>query len=197
MRLPSALVALELLLVRIFRLDRAARIALLTCAVLATFALGTSAQVASAETVGEKIILRCTHNESLSGFSLSAYRQALRELVATTEEYSECSSLIRKAELAAASAGRGGGGGGQSAAPPVALAATPSQQKAIARATGSRPEAVKLGNQTIKPGVVHVDVASALSSLPTPLLATLAFLLACLLLVIGGVLRNRVRGHAD
>jgi hypothetical protein len=47
----------------------------------------------------------------------------------------------------------------------------------------------------LRPGVVHVDIASALSSLPTPLLATLAFMLACALLVAGRALRNRVRAH--
>jgi hypothetical protein len=41
---------------------------------------------------------------------------------------------------------------------------------------------------------VHASIASAFSSLPTPLLATLAFLLACLALVVGGAVRNRVRG---
>jgi hypothetical protein len=42
---------------------------------------------------------------------------------------------------------------------------------------------------------VHVGIASAFNSLPTPLLATLAFLLACLLLVAGGALRKRVRAN--
>jgi len=47
----------------------------------------------------------------------------------------------------------------------------------------------------IHPGVVHVDIASALSTLPTPLLALLAFLLACALLLLGRAVRNRVRAH--
>jgi hypothetical protein len=42
---------------------------------------------------------------------------------------------------------------------------------------------------------VHADIASAFSSLPTPLLATVIFLVACLLLVAGGAVRNRVRGR--
>ncbi len=50
----------------------------------------------------------------------------------------------------------------------------------------------------IHPGVVHVDVASALSSLPTPLLVIVAFLLACALALAGGKLAKRVRdGHSD
>jgi hypothetical protein len=149
------------------------------------------AQPASAS-VGETIVLRCTHAESLSGFSQSAYRQALKELSADTEEYSDCASRIREAQLAAASGSRGGGSG-QSGASPVAVTATPSEQRAITHAEHARPQSVKLGSGVIHPGVVHVDASSALSSLPTPLLATLAFLLACLLLVLGGALRKRVR----
>ena len=52
--------------------------------------------------VGEQIILRCTHGQSLSGFSQSAYRQALKELSADAEEYSRCAQQIRQAQLAAA-----------------------------------------------------------------------------------------------
>jgi hypothetical protein len=164
-------------------------------ALLAT-ALLVFAQTARAD-VGEKIILRCTHNESLSGFSQSGYRQALKELSADTEEYSDCSSLIRRAEEAAA-VGRSGANGGGSGATPVALAATPAEQRAITHAVHATPEPVKLGGGIIHPGVVHVDIASAFSSMPTPLLATLAFLLVCLALVVGAAVRKRVRaGSSD
>jgi hypothetical protein len=47
----------------------------------------------------------------------------------------------------------------------------------------------------VQPGVVPLDVASAVSSLPTPLLATLAFIIACALVLAGTVLRNRVRAY--
>ena len=147
--------------------------------------------------VGETIILRCTHGQSLSGFSQSSYSQALKELNADTEEYSDCSSLIRQAQVAAATGGRGGASvvAGQGGATPVAIAATPSEQRAITHAEHASPESVKLDGTVIHPGVVHANITSALSSLPTPLLATLAFLLACLLLVVGGALRNRVRAR--
>jgi hypothetical protein len=151
------------------------------------------AQPASAN-VGEQIILRCTHGESLSGFSQSAYHQALSEESSDAEEYSPCAEEIHEAELAAAAGSRGGGGsGGRGGAAPTAVAATPAEQRAIAHAVQGTSEPVRLGGGIVHPGVVHVDVASALSSLPTPLLVTLAFLLACLLLVIGGALRKRVR----
>jgi hypothetical protein len=148
-----------------------------------------SAAVASAN-VGEAIILRCTHNESLSGFSQSAYREALKELSADTEEYSGCSLRIHEAQLAAASGTHGGGGPG--AANPAAVTATPAQKRAIAHAVHTSPEAVALGGGVVHPGVVHTDISSALSSLPTPLLVILAFLLVCLLAVLAGSLRKRV-----
>ena len=59
--------------------------------------------------VGEQIVLRCTHGQSLSGFSQSAYRQALKELSADSLEYSPCGQQIRQAQLAALAAHRSGG----------------------------------------------------------------------------------------
>jgi hypothetical protein len=179
------------------RIARPKSLLVLLAALLATVMV--SAAPASAS-VGEKIIDRCTHGESLQGFSQSDYRQALHEMSADTEEYSDCSSLIRQAQLAAAAGGRGGdgggadGGGAQSAPGSVAVTATPSEQRAVTHAANGHPESVQLGGQEIAPGVVHANVASAFSSLPTPLLATLGFLLVCMLAIGGGVLRNRVRG---
>src|SRR4051812_20093315 len=107
--------------------------------------------------VGEQIILRCTHGQSLSGFSQSAYRQALKELSADAEEYTDCASLIRQAQLEAA-AGRGSSTASNAT---VALTATPTELTAVkhAQQTGSGPVAV--GGQVVHPGVVHADIASA------------------------------------
>jgi hypothetical protein len=142
--------------------------------------------------VGETIIQRCTHGQSLSGFSQSAYSKALKELSADAEEYTNCSNLIRQAQLAAA--GRGGSGltGLESVAP---VATTPAEQRSIASAAQAGAAPVRLQGGVVKPGVVHADIASAFSSLPSPLLAMLAFLAACLALVAGGAVRNRLRGN--
>ncbi|MGP0103574.1 MAG: hypothetical protein ACLPUT_18375 [Solirubrobacteraceae bacterium] len=170
---------------------RSAVLTALLAATLLAFAQPARANVA------EKIILRCTHNESVSGFSQSAYNQALKELSADTEEYSPCSSLIHQAQLAAAAGAQGGAGAGaaQSATP---IAPTPSERRAITHAAHAGSEPVKLDGRAIHPGVVHVEVASALSSLPTPLLAILTFLVVCVLALAGAALRNRVRaGRSD
>jgi hypothetical protein len=146
--------------------------------------------------VGEQIIRRCTHAESLSGFSQAAYRQALKDLSAGTEEYSNCAQLIRQAQLAAAGTSHGGGSGGGTPTPTASRAApTPSEQRAIAHASSAGAAPLQVGAQTIHPGVVHADIASALSSLPTPLLATVAFLAICLLAAAGAGIRNRVRAY--
>src|SRR5476651_1547251 len=62
--------------------------------------------------IGEKIILKCTHGESLAGFTQKDYNKALKELETSLEEYSGCSSLIHQAQLAAAGSRGGSAGGG-------------------------------------------------------------------------------------
>jgi hypothetical protein len=171
--------------------DRPALAALLVAVLLAIPASASA-------NVGETIVDRCTHGESLSGFSQSAYNQALNELSADTEEYSDCSSLIRQAQINAAAGKRGGGAGGGGSAgssTAAAVAATPEEQRSITHAAHDRSAPVQLSGQSVVPGVVHTNISSALSSLPTPLLATLAFLLAGLLLIAGGVARNRFRAR--
>jgi hypothetical protein len=160
-------------------------------ALAAVLIAGAALPAAARADIGETIILRCTHGQSLSGFSQSAYRQALKDLSADAEEYTNCASLIRQAQLAAAGGG-GGGGGGEAIAP---LATTPAEQSSIAHAAHAGAAPVELGGQLVHPGVVHASVASAFSSLPSPLLAMLAFLLACLAIVIGNAVRNRKRGR--
>jgi hypothetical protein len=160
---------------------------------LLALALVLAAGIASpaGASVGETIIQRCTHGQSLSGFSQQAYSEALKDLTADAREYTECGSLIRQAQLAAAS-GRGGSAGAAGAAP---IAPTASEQRAITHAAHAGSVPIRVGNSIVHPGVVHADVASALSSLPTPLLATVILLLACLLLMAGGAVRNHIRAR--
>jgi hypothetical protein len=161
-------------------------------AVLLTLAISASA--AAADT-GTQIIERCTHGQSLSGFSQQAYRRALQELPTEVEEYSDCGNLIRHAQLAATGGGGGsaGGGGGGPAAAVTPL--SPSEASALKSVptTGATP--LRVGGQLVHPGVVHANIASALSSLPDPLLAILAFLLACALALGGRSARNGIRAR--
>jgi hypothetical protein len=174
------------------RIARPKSRAALAAALLSALALAAPAHA----DVGETIIQRCTHGQSLGGFTQSDYSKALKELSADAEEYTDCSALIRRAQLAAAGGGRGGGsGGGGSGAAPVPLATSPAEQRAITHAARAPTAPIRVGGQVVHPGVVHADIASAISSLPTPLLVTTVFLLACLLLLSGRALRNRVRAR--
>lgn len=150
-----------------------------------------SAPAARAD-IGETIIQRCTHGQSLGGFSQSAYRKALKEISADAEEYTNCAQLIRQAQLAAA--------GRRSSIPTspevaAAVSATPVERQSVKHAAAAGSAPVSVGGQLVKPGVIHADVSSAFSSLPGPLLALLAFLLACAAVFAGGALRNRIRGR--
>jgi hypothetical protein len=168
--------------------SRAVRLA----AVVALALLAGPATAASADT-GTKIIERCTHGQSLGGFSQQAYRRALAELPTEVEEYSDCGNLIRRAQLEAA--GSGGGAGGQGSAPAIATPLSPKEQSALNKVGTSGAKGLSVGGQTVHPGVVHADIASAFSSLPDPLLAVLAFLLACALALGGRAIGRSVRAH--
>jgi hypothetical protein len=172
--------------------------AALLAAVLATLLLLAGAPAASAN-VGETIIYRCTHGQSLAGFSQSAYAQALSQLSADAEEYSPCSSEIRQAQLAGAGQKTGGSGGGSSGAgAPALVAATPVEQQAIQHAAHVQPAPLQVEGATIRPGVVHSNVSSAVSSLPAPLLATVILALLALLVLAALRIRDRVRaGRPD
>jgi hypothetical protein len=50
--------------------------------------------------VGATIIERCTHGQSLAGFSQQDYARALQELPREVEQYSNCGNLIRQAQQA-------------------------------------------------------------------------------------------------
>jgi hypothetical protein len=165
---------------------RAGRLALVTLLLLLAIASAAGADV------GATIINRCTHGQSLSGFSQQDYRRALQELPTEVEEYSDCANQIRRAQLAAAG---GRGSPSEGAAQPTAIPLTPSESTALGRVRKSGAAPLRVGSQVIHPGVIHADIASALSSLPTPLLATLAFLLACALVLAASAIRNRVRAH--
>ncbi|HEY3827745.1 MAG TPA: hypothetical protein VGL57_00985 [Solirubrobacteraceae bacterium] len=156
--------------------------------------LGAAAPASAGST--HKILETCANGQIPTGYSQQAYDQALKQMPPELSEYSDCSDLIHKAQLAAAAGSHGGGGsaggtgGGGEVAPPTAA-----EQHALQHIANSAAAPVKVGGDVIHPGVVHVDIASALTDLPTPLLMLLAFLLACALLLVGRLILTRIRGR--
>jgi hypothetical protein len=166
--------------------SRATGLALLGALVL----LASLAAAANAD-VGTKIIERCTHGQSISGFSQQAYNRALQELPTEVEEYSDCGNLIRRAQLSASVKGGSGPPGGGALPGPTQL--TPPEQAALNKVAQTGGGTLHIGSQPVHPGVVHANIASAFSSLPDSLLAVLVFLLACAAALGGRSIRKVVR----
>ncbi len=153
--------------------------------------------------VGMKILERCERGESISGYTVKQYQSALKDMATETIEYGDCSEVIQEADLAAAAHRRTAGGGqiGGAGGPPGsgtgagggAVEPTPAQEH-ILEATRHRQLApVQLGGGgAVQPGVVHPDLASATSDLPTPVLAVIALVLAGLLLLAGKEIKERL-----
>lgn len=171
---------------------------------LVALALALVTPAGASADVGKKIIERCGHGESLSGYTVKQYKRALQEMETELIQYTDCAEEIEKAELAAA--GRHGGGAGRNSGstggpgiptggPPSgtnpaeygnqAIPATPAEQRQLTQAANSKPAPIRLGGQDVRPGVVHADIAGATSSLPRPLLAMIAAIVAGILLLGG------------
>jgi hypothetical protein len=181
---------------------RTARRPLLALAAALLMLLVSAAPAGASEAT--KILEACSNGTLPTGYSPQAYSQAIKQMPAELAEYSDCPDLIQKAQLAAAASahsgsGTGGGGTGTGASPTVAPP-TPTEQKTLEHIPQASSPPVHVGDEVIHPGVVHVNIASAFSALPTPLVALLVFLLACALLLLARIVRDRVRktgGHSN
>lgn len=147
---------------------------------------------------GAAVIHDCLNHGRITGhYTQKQYAQALAELPADVAEYSDCGSLIRRAQLGAAggaSAGGGGGGAGGATLNPLATA-TPAERTAIARARSAGSHPLDLGGRIVRPGVVSVRTASVLNDLPVSLLIALGLLLAALAAVGGREALSFVRAR--
>ncbi len=164
---------------------------------MAALALSLLAAVPASASSNEvtKIYEACGNGTLPTGYSQQAYNQAIKELEPGLAEYSDCPDLIHKAQLAGAAGSHGTGtsGGPSEAGTAAVTPPTTAEQHTLESIPHASAPPVQVGGEVIHPGVVHVNLASAFNALPTPLLALLAFLLACALLVAGRIVRNRVR----
>ncbi len=168
-----------------------ARLVTLGLVTLAMLGLASTAAANQAQTILEK----CGHHEPFSGYSQQAYREALKQMTTTGSQYSACEEEIRKAEEAAAGGGAGDAAG--TAGANVAVPLTPTERHAVqsAHRNGSAP--VQVGGEPVRPGVVHADIASAVSTLPHSLFAVLAFMVAGAVVLAIVEVRKRVRSRRD
>jgi hypothetical protein len=145
--------------------------------------------------VAQTILDKCGHHEPFSGYSQKAYREALKQMTTTGIEYGECEEEIRKAEEAAA----GGGAGATTGTPSANIVSplTPAEQHAVQNAHRNGSTPVQVGDEPVRPGVVHANIASAVSTLPHSLFAVLALMLAGAVVLAIGEVRKRVRSRRD
>jgi hypothetical protein len=173
-----------------------------TALALLIAALGCAVPVtASAGTVRERIQKDCTDGQINGHYSTAQLADALAHLPADADEYTDCSDVIRRAELgggggSSSSGGSSSGGGGAAtgggttgggvaggdadatapAADPLA-SATEAQRAAFAKAVQAGNAPVKLDGRPIHPGELGGTKTSGVGDLPTPLLAILALLI--------------------
>jgi hypothetical protein len=161
--------------------------------VIAALALAFPVTASANASEVTKIYEACGNGTVPTGYSQQAYSQAIKEMEPFLAEYSACPDLIHKAQLGAAgSHGAGTPGGPGEAGTTTVAPPTPTEQHTLESIPHASAPPVQVGGEVIHPGVVHVNLASAFNTLPTPLLALLAFLLACALLMVAWVVRRRV-----
>lgn len=159
---------------------------------------------ASADTIRERIQKDCTDGQINGHYTTAQLADALAHLPADADEYTDCSDVIRRAELSGGG-GRSSGGGTSSGggaptgggttgggttgggvaggdadatapAPDPLANATDAQKAAFAKAVQAGSEPVQVDGRPIHPGELGGTKSSGLSDLPTPLLAILALI---------------------
>ena len=127
-------------------------------------------------------------DERVNGtYSQKDYREALANIPADADQYTNCRAILRAAQLAAAraqAAGRSGaapdpsGTIGVLSSPDPLATATPAQKQAVAVAVKSGGGPVTVAGQVVEPSTLGAGraVAAAISDLPPPLLAALALI---------------------
>lgn len=154
---------------------------------------------------GDTVIKDCSDGELTKSYSQKDYADALSNMPADLDEYSDCRDQIKRAQLGGAGSssggssggaggGTGGGGGaagttgngdtGTGGAGPAAdplAGATAQERAAFEKAVAAGDAPVKLDGRPIYPGALGGATSSGLDDLPAPLLAILA------LLAVGGL----------
>ena len=169
--------------------------------------LGAGPPAASAD-ITAKMMELCGHGQSLAGFTVAQYQNALGHLTTEEMEYpTECIEEIQRAELAAAShKGRDGSKGasdissgvdGASPSDGQHVEPTPAQERILAATRKRGAASLGMGDGqggSTAPGVVHPDLAAAASHLPAAVIAVIAAAIGGVLLLVGHEIRERTRG---
>ena len=144
---------------------------------------------------GADVIKDCVQNGRLTKvYTQKDYHDALAHIPSDVDEYTNCRSLIRHAEL-----GLGGSSGGQGTSQNPFAGATPEEvsraQGDIAAARKGGPAQQRVGRELVTPGALSYRQVRAVSKLPTPLIVLVVLIVLGAAGLSANLLRSR-RGHA-
>ncbi|MCU0313048.1 MAG: hypothetical protein MUC84_03175 [Solirubrobacteraceae bacterium] len=160
---------------------------------------------ATAQADYEALLKDACRDEKVDGtYSQKDYREALANIPADTDQYTNCRSVLRSAQLAAARAQGGGAAAPPPSADPVSAllatgdplaAATPQEKTAVQQATEQGSAPVEVAGEVVDPSTLGAGraVAASISDLPAPLLVALAITALGALAALAAVLVPRVR----
>ena len=153
------------------------------------------------QSVGSAIEVQraCIDNGVIDGtYSQKDYRDALRSLTTSTDEYYNCRDVIDAARTAAAG-GSSATPGGTLVLPPAGsdplATATAAQRVAIAKAQQSAPPDLVVGGKSVRPASLGAGrpVKASISDLPTALLVATVLALIAAIGALGSLALPRVR----
>jgi hypothetical protein len=140
----------------------------LTAAAVATSCL--LLPVSSALASGSDVIRDCNDNGHLTkSYSQKEYRDALAQMPADIRQYTDCESVIRRAQLGLANS-TGGTASVQNPFGDATPEETAAAQKDIATAKASGGAKQRIAGALVTPGTLAYTKLSSVSELPTPLL---------------------------
>ena len=156
--------------------------------------LAPSAALASWEDLLQQA---CGEKGQVTGtFTQAEYKEALANIPADADQYSNCRSIIEAAQLAAAT---GSNAISEAQAAEILATATPEEQQAIATAVteSSKGTKAKVGDVIVDPAAfgTAATATAAANKLPLPLKIMLVLLGAGSLAALGAVLIPRVRDY--
>lgn len=141
-------------------------------------------------------------------YSQKDYRDALRNIPADADQYTNCRQVLEDAKIAAASAeasggsGPGAAGGGAESGGSVPTgdplaSASADERRAVLQATDGGGAALSVGGRRVDPAALGAGrtVSATISDLPPPLLAVLGLVALAALGAIALVLVPRVRAR--
>ena len=166
----------------------------LIAAALCAALLAPSAALASWEDLLQQA---CGEKGQVTGtFTQAEYKEALANIPADADQYSNCRAIIAAAQLAAAT---GSNALTEAQAAAILATATPAEQQAIATAVtkSSKGSEVKVGDVIVDPAAfgTAATATAAVNKLPLSLKIMLVLLGAGSAVALGAVLIPRVRNY--